>query len=66
MKALENRCQDTIEERFGDILCSGQMTIADRTQLRAALLNSPLNDEHLDIINRLIYSAKRGRVKLLD
>lgn len=66
MKSLDNKRQETIEQLFGDILFSGKMTHSDRRRLRAALLRSSLSEDHLDIINRLLYSTKRGRLQIKD
>jgi hypothetical protein len=66
MKIFDNKRPKPLEELFGDILFSGQMTQTDRYYLRTALLRNSLSEEHQDIINRLIYNIKRGRVRMMD
>ena len=56
----------SLEEIFGQSLCSGRLTHCDRFHIRNALLTSKLSNEHQDIINRLIYNARRGRIRLKD
>ncbi len=66
MKNFDNKRSKGLEELFGDILFSGQMTRTDRYRLRSAILRTSLSEEHRDIINRLIYSTKRGRLRMMD
>ena len=53
-----------LEDLFGQVLVSGFMTPIDRQQLKSALLNEEVSDEHLAIINRLLYGVRRGFIKL--
>lgn len=53
-----------LEELFGRVLSSGQLTIQDRIRLKAVLLNDSLSENHLQIINRLLYGVRRGFLKL--
>ncbi len=66
MKIFDSKHPKPLEELFGDILFSGQMTKSDRYRLRMAILRNSLTEEHQDIINRLIYSTKRGRLRMMD
>lgn len=66
MKIFDSKHPKPLEELFGDILFSGKMTKTDRYHLRTAILRNSLTDEHQDIINRLIYSTKRGRLRMMD
>ncbi|MCT7971366.1 hypothetical protein [Laspinema olomoucense] len=66
MKIFDSKHPKTLEELFGDILFCGQMTKSDRYRLRMAILRTSLSEEHQDIINRLIYSTKRGRLRMMD
>ncbi len=61
-----NQALTSLEEIFGESLSSGNLTHRDRFQIRNALLQNSLSEEHQDIINRLIYNAKRGRLSLSD
>lgn len=53
-------------ELFADIIQKGQITIDQRYWLRSAILNNHLNEEEKDSINRLLYSVRRGLLKLVD
>jgi hypothetical protein len=64
MQHLGNRRQETMEELFGEIFLSGQLTRRDRLRLREALLADTIAEDHQDIINRVIHSTKRGRLQL--
>ncbi|MGL5193258.1 MAG: hypothetical protein ACRC8Y_06600 [Chroococcales cyanobacterium] len=66
MKNFDSKHPKPLEELFGDILFSGQVTKTDRYHLRTAILRNSLTEEHQDIINRLIYSTKRGRLRMMD
>lgn len=67
MMKYYNRLQsNSLEEIFGQSISCGKLTRCDRFQIRNALLNKPLSQDHQDIINRLIYNAKRGRISLAD
>ncbi|KOR37390.1 hypothetical protein AM228_07000 [Planktothricoides sp. SR001] len=62
MKYSHNQASTSLEEIFGQSLSSGKLTHCDRLQTGNALLQNALSEEHQDIINRLIYNAKRGRL----
>jgi hypothetical protein len=66
MTYSNHQAPTSLEEIFGKSLSSGKLTHCDRFQIRNALLQNSLSEEHQDIINRLIYNAKRGRLSLLD
>jgi hypothetical protein len=66
MKYSNDQSLNSLEEIFGQSLSCGKLTHCDRFQIRHALLQNSLSDEHQDIINRLIYNAKRGRLSLSD
>lgn len=53
-------------ELFAQIIQKGQMTVDERYRLRSAILNNHLNQEEKDSINRLLYSVRRGLLKLVD
>jgi len=62
MKYSHNQASTSLEEISDQSLCSGKLTHCDRLQTGNALLQNALSEEHQDIINRLIYNAKRGRL----
>lgn len=51
-----------IPELFAQVTQSGQLTIADRYGLMAAILNSSLSDEERYAIDRLLRATCRGRI----
>ncbi|WP_242049821.1 hypothetical protein [Planktothricoides raciborskii] len=62
MTYFNNQAPTSLEEISDQSLCSGKLTHCDRLQTGNALLQNALSEEHQDIINRLIYNAKRGRL----
>ncbi len=54
-----------LDELFGHILRSGALTPKDRLRLKKALLQDSLPEDHLLIINRLLYGVRRGFLKLV-
>jgi len=56
----------SIEEVFGQIICSGKISLRDRQLIRSALLEDSLTEEHQAIINRVLYNVRRGFLKLVD
>jgi hypothetical protein len=54
----------TLAELFAEVNQKGQLTLTDRYRLRAAILNNPLNQDEFDLINRLLYSVRRGLLKV--
>ena len=66
MKYSNYQSPTSLEEIFGESLRCGKLTHCDRFHIRNALLQNSLSEEHQDIINRLIYNAKRGRLTLPD
>lgn len=55
-----------MEALSGQIMVSGRMTIADRYQIRSALLNNSLSEADQVIVNRLLYGVRHGLVRLVD
>jgi hypothetical protein len=55
----------TIEALSGQIMVSGRMTIADRYQIRSALLNDSLSEADQAIVNRLLYGVRHGLVRVV-
>ena len=55
-----------IAELFVQVSLSGQITLADRYGLQAALLKDSLSEEERFAIDRLLYAISRGRVKIVN
>jgi hypothetical protein len=53
-------------ELFAEVIQKGQIERTDRYRLRTALLNYSLTEEENDSINRLLYSVRRGLLKVVD
>lgn len=53
-------------ELFAQASVSGQITLADRYGLQAALLKESLGDEEKHAIDRLLYGIRKGRIKLVN
>ena len=58
--------QRTIEQLFGQIMSSGIVTGSDRKAIEDALLEGELTKTEQAIVNRILYSMRRGFVRLLD
>lgn len=55
-----------IAELFAEVNKSGQITIADRYGLLAALLEDTLTEEDKGAIDRILYSVRKGRLKVVN
>jgi hypothetical protein len=55
-----------IAEIFASASKTRKLTIGDRYGLMAAILDGSLNPEERDAINRLLHSAWRGRLQIVD
>jgi hypothetical protein len=53
-------------ELFAEVIQKGQITFDHRYRLRTALLSHSLTEDEQDSINRLLYSVRRGLVKIVD
>ena len=53
-------------ELFAKTNDTGEITLADRYGLMAAILNESLSQEEEFSINRLLRAVRRGRIKLVD
>ena len=51
-------------ELFASAVDTGTLTLSDRYGLMAALLDEHLTEEEEQIVNRLLYSVRRGNIKL--
>ena len=55
-----------LSDLFAQVSSSGCMTKADRYGLMAAVTAENLGTEERSVIDRLLYSARRGRLTLVD
>jgi hypothetical protein len=55
-----------ISDIFAHASRSGQITVADRYGLMAALVSDSLSEEDRQAIDRLLHAARRGRLKIVD
>ena len=55
---------NAISELFAQVTYSGELTCADRYGLMAAVMSACLEEEERMAIDRLLYAACRGRVRL--
>ena len=58
--------QSAIPELFAQVSQSGNLTLADRYGLMAALLDDSLNEEERRSIDRLLYAVRKNRLKVVD
>jgi hypothetical protein len=49
---------------FAQVCATNELTLADRYSLQAALLSGEMSEEELGCIDRLLYSIRRGRIKV--
>ena len=45
---------------------SGQISLSDRFVLGAAVLNNLLSEDELFLLDRMVYSVRRGNLKLIN
>lgn len=55
-----------IAELFAQASFSGNLTLADRYGLLAAVLEESLSDEEREALNRLVRAIHRGQLKAVD
>ena len=55
-----------ISDLFVQVSCSGNITLADRYGLMAAILEDSLSEEERASIDRLLYSLYRRRMKVVN
>ncbi len=55
-----------ISEILASVSDTGNLTIADRYGLMAAILDESLEDDDRNSMNRLLRSVLRGRVKMVN
>lgn len=55
-----------VSEIFVQVTQSGELALADRYGIMAAIVNGHLNEEEEAAINRLIHAVRRGRLHLAN
>ena len=55
-----------LSELFACISLTGNITLADRYGLMAALLNDSLSEDELQSLDRLLHAVVRGRCRIVD
>jgi len=55
-----------IADLFAQATCSGQLTLADRYGILAAVMAEELDSEERTAIDRMLYAVRRGRMQLAD
>ena len=57
---------NAIADLFAQATCSGQLTLADRYGILAAVMAKELDREERTAIDRMLYAVRRGRMQLAD
>jgi hypothetical protein len=55
-----------ISEMMADAASTGQLSLADRYGLMAAILNDSLNEEERAAVDRLLRAVSRGRLQITE
>ena len=58
--------ESAIAQLFAQVNQQGKITLTDRYHLVSALLNDSLSEAEEDLVNRLLYAVRRGRLKVVD
>lgn len=58
--------QFALAELFVHVSCSGNITLADRYGLLAALLQDSLTEEDQRSIDRILYGIRKGRLRVVN
>lgn len=57
---------NAISELYAQVTNSGQVTLADRYGLMAAVLDDSLDEEQRMAVNRIIYGIQRRKLVVVD
>lgn len=57
--------ESTITQLFTQASQKGKLTITDYCRLATQLLEQPLTEGEQDLINRLLYAIRRGRLEIV-
>lgn len=55
-----------ISELLVQVTITGQLTLADRYGLLAAVLDDSLSEEDRRAVNRILHALRKGRVQVVD
>lgn len=55
-----------LSDLFAEVTSTGNITLADRYGLKAAILENGLSEEEQTMLDRLLYSVRRGRLQMVD
>ncbi|HIK14146.1 MAG TPA: hypothetical protein IGS53_02410 [Leptolyngbyaceae cyanobacterium M33_DOE_097] len=55
-----------IVEMFAQVSETGKLTLADRYGLLAALLDESITEEERQMVDRLLYALRKGRVQIVN
>lgn len=58
--------QHALPELFAEVSYTGQVTVADRYGLMAAVLADSLNEEERESLDRILHAAHKGKLALVD
>ena len=58
--------ESAIAQLFAQANQEGKITLTDGYRLVIALLSHSLSDAEEDLVNRLLYAVRRGRLKVID
>jgi hypothetical protein len=58
--------ESAITELFAQVFQEGKITLTNCYSLVAALTSPSLSKAEEDLINRLLYAVRRGRLKVVD
>jgi hypothetical protein len=61
-----NLIPNALSEMFAQVSVTGQITLADRYGLMAAILTEAATEEELRSMDRLLYALCRGRIKVVS
>lgn len=61
-----NLLPSAISELFAQVSATGQLTVADRYGMMAAILDGSASNEEIHCLNRILYGLQRGRIKIVD
>lgn len=57
---------DRLSELFAEVSSSGRMTTQDCQHLKTVLLENRISDEEKQGIDRLLYSVRLGRIRVIE
>lgn len=60
------RLPSEIIDLYAQVKASGQITLSECFLLKTALINNSLSEDELLLIERIFYSVRRGRIKVVD